>query len=114
LSILSLICDIVRSLSLFRASVKRPADLRRVANLSHDGTIQRMGVNGGLTRAIEDLLASRQWSQRDLAAAMGKHHSYVNRRMNGEVAWLLEDLESLGQAFGVTPRSLWAKAENLA
>lgn len=52
------------------------------------------------------LLARRRMSGVQLAKHIGKSHTYVWRRLNGETAFDLDDLERIGEALGVEPVDL--------
>jgi transcriptional regulator with XRE-family HTH domain len=52
------------------------------------------------------LLARRRMSGVQLAKHIGKSHTYVWRRLNGETAFDLDDLERIGVVLGVEPADL--------
>lgn len=52
------------------------------------------------------LLARRRMSGVQLARHIGKSHTYVWRRLNGETAFDLDDLERIGVVLGVEPADL--------
>lgn len=68
-------------------------------------------------RTAEELrviLARRRMSGSELARRTGLKQAYVSRRMTGEVAFDLDDLEVIATALGVTVMELLAGAEKSA
>jgi transcriptional regulator with XRE-family HTH domain len=55
---------------------------------------------------VRALLARRMMTGADLAAAIGKSPMYVSRRVRGEVAFDLDDMERLAGVFGVDVNDL--------
>lgn len=60
---------------------------------------------------VRALLARRQMTGADLAGRIGRSPMYVSRRVRGEVAFDLDDLQRIAEVFGVTPADLLPKAK---
>ena len=61
-----------------------------------------MTLRLGVAEEVRVLLARRRMSIVALAKAIGKSHTYVWRRLNGETAFDLDDLERIASTLGVT------------
>jgi len=55
-------------------------------------------------------LARRMMTGADLAQRIGRSPMYVSRRIRGEVAFDLDDLQRIGEVFGKEPADLLPKA----
>ena len=62
---------------------------------------------------LRELLAARGISEVELARRMGFTQSYVSRRMRGEVAWDVDDLNRIAGHLGVPVADLTAGATRL-
>lgn len=56
----------------------------------------------GIAEEVLALLGRRRMSQIELARRIGKSHTYVGRRLNGETAFDTDDLEKIAGALGVS------------
>jgi transcriptional regulator with XRE-family HTH domain len=76
------------------------------------------GASGWLRRRtaeeIRVLLARRMMSAAELARRTGMKQSTLARRMTGETAFDLDDLEAIAQALGVAVQELLPSAETVA
>jgi hypothetical protein len=63
-------------------------------------SVQRL-LRERVAEEVRALLARRMMTGADLAAAIGRSPMYVSRRVRGEVAFDLDDMERLAGVFGV-------------
>ena len=70
-------------------------------------------LRGEVAEEIRALLARRRLSNIALARAIEKSHTYVWRRLNGETAFDLDDLERIAQLLGVTVADLLPRQQRV-
>lgn len=58
-------------------------------------------VSRSVTANIRAELARRDLKQPDLATALGMHPMSVSKRMTGQVAWSIDELQTIADWFGV-------------
>ena len=63
-----------------------------------------------IAEEVRALLARRRVTSVALARSIGKSHTYVWRRLNGETAFDLNDLEQIAETLGVSPLDLFSAA----
>ena len=63
-------------------------------------------LRAGVAEEVRALLARRRMSSTALARHIAKSHTYVWRRLNGETAFDLDDMEAIATALGVNIRAL--------
>lgn len=66
-----------------------------------DGVFTQRLLRERVAEEVRALLARRMMTGADLATAIGKSPMYVSRRVRGEVAFDLDDMERLAVVFGV-------------
>jgi transcriptional regulator with XRE-family HTH domain len=65
-----------------------------------------MRLREAVGKEIKVLLIRHDMSAVALAARIGRSQSYLSRRLTGEVALDLDDLEAISDVFGVPPVAL--------
>lgn len=70
--------------------------------MSETGTVRRGQLREGTAEEIRVLLARRRISAAELARRAGMKQSTLARRMTGEIAFDLDDLEVIADVLGVT------------
>lgn len=70
--------------------------------MSDTGTALRVGV----AEEVRVAMARRRVRSVELAAAIGRSQAYVSRRLNGETAFDVDDLEAIARKLDVKPREL--------
>lgn len=70
--------------------------------MSETGTVRRGQLREGTAEEIRVLLARRRISAAELARRAGMKQSTLARRMTGEIAFDLDDLEAIADVLGVT------------
>lgn len=78
-----------------------------------DGVTGKRLLRERVAEEVRALLARRMMTGADLATAIGRSPMYVSRRIRGEVAFDLDDMERLAGVFGIDvadllPRSVGA------
>lgn len=68
------------------------------------------GLREKVAEEVRVLLARKRMSGAALAAAIGKSEMYVSRRMRGEIAFDLDDLQSIAAVLKVQPVQLFGAA----
>ena len=73
-----------------------------------------MQLTQRVTEEVRAEMARRRLTQQDLADALRWTPGYLSRRLTGEVAWSLDDIEEVAAALQVPPLALLAPASRLA
>lgn len=55
-----------------------------------------------ITQAVRMLMAARRETQFDIADVLGLSQAVVSRKLRDRTQWLLEDLDRLGEHYGVS------------
>jgi transcriptional regulator with XRE-family HTH domain len=76
-----------------------------------DGVSVQSLLRERVAEEVRALLARKMMTGADLATAIGRSPMYVSRRLRGEVAFDLDDMERLADVFGVGVSDLLPKPE---
>lgn len=68
--------------------------------------IESRTLRDHVAEEVRALLGRRRMSSVALARSIGKSHTYVWRRLSGETAFDLDDLQAIAATLGVSPGSL--------
>lgn len=77
-----------------------------------DGVTVQNLLRERVAEEVRALLARRQMTGAELAAKIERSPMYVSRRVRGEVAFDLDDLQRIADVFGVAPADLLPSEEN--
>lgn len=80
----------------------------RIRAMSEDVAVRVTPMRELVAEEIRVLLARRRMSASELARQMGATQPYISRRLTGEIAFDVDDLEKIARVLNVTPRDLVA------